>query len=113
MFQIGFRDSAFKAGSMVLVYMAGNLVMKVATTRLLRHFGFRTVLVVNGLLGAIAIAACGLLTPDWSLTLVCAVLVFAGMTRSMQFTSLNTMAFADIPGDFGSVVAAPPARCRS
>jgi fucose permease len=96
-FQIGFRDSAFKAGLMVLIYMVGNLVMKVVTTQLLRRFGFRTVVVVNGLLGAISIAACGLLTPDWSITFICAVLVFAGMTRSMQFTSLNTLAFADIP----------------
>jgi MFS family permease len=81
---------------MLLVYMAGNLVMKVGTTRLLRRFGFRTVVVVNGLLGAVCIAACGLLAPEWSLAAVGAVLVLAGMTRSMQFTSLNTMAFADI-----------------
>jgi hypothetical protein len=54
------------------------------------------VVVVNGLLGAAAIGACGLLAPGWSLLLVGAVLVFAGMTRSMQFTSLNTMAFVDI-----------------
>jgi MFS family permease len=96
MFQIGFGDSAFKAGSMLLVYMAGNLVMKVATTRLLRRFGFRTVIVVNGLASAAAIAACGLLTPDFPIAWACVALVLAGMTRSMQFTSLNTMAFADI-----------------
>jgi EmrB/QacA subfamily drug resistance transporter len=97
MFQIGFGDSAFKSGLMVLVYMGGNLVMKVGTTRLLRRFGFRTMVVANGLLAALAIAACALLTPDRSLVFVCVVLVVAGMTRSMQFTTVNTMAFADIP----------------
>lgn len=97
MFQIGFGDSAFKSGLMVLVYMGGNLVMKVGTTRLLRRFGFRTVVVANGLLAALAIAACAALTPDRSLVLVCVVLVVAGMTRSMQFTTVNTLAFADIP----------------
>jgi len=77
--------------------MAGNLVMKVGTTRLLRRFGFRTMVVANGLLAALAIATCALLTLNRSLMLVCVVLVVAGMTRSMQFTCLNTMAFADIP----------------
>ena len=97
MFQIGFLDSPFKAGLMLLIYMGGNLGMKVGTTQLLRHFGFRTVLVGNGLLWACGIAACSLLSPAWPLAGIGLVLVFAGMTRSMQFTALNTMAFADIP----------------
>jgi EmrB/QacA subfamily drug resistance transporter len=96
MFQIGFHASAFEAGLMLLVYMAGNLLMKIATTRLLRRYGFRTIVVVNGLAGAVAIAGCALLTPHWPVALLCATLVAAGMTRSMQFTALNTMAFADI-----------------
>ena len=99
MFQIGFHDSAFKAGLMLLVYMGGNLAMKVATTRMLRRFGFRTVLVANGVLGALAIAGCGLVAPDWPMAAIAAVLIVAGMTRSMQFTAFNTLAFAEIaPG---------------
>jgi EmrB/QacA subfamily drug resistance transporter len=97
MFQIGFGDSAFKAGLMLLVYMGGNLAMKAFTTQLLRRFGFRTILVSNGLLGAAAIAACGFLTPQWPLAFACLVLCAAGMTRSMQFTAVNTVGFADIP----------------
>ncbi len=97
MFQIGFKDSAFKAGLMLLAYMAGNLAMKAATTWLLKRHGFRKVLVWNGLAGAATIAACGLLSPAWPIVLICVALVLAGMTRSMQFTALNTIAFADIP----------------
>ncbi len=96
MFQIGFHDSAFKAGLMLLIYMGGNLAMKAATTRLLRRFGFRTVLVVNGLLGAASLAGCALLAPAWPTAAIAAVLIAAGTTRSMQFTALNTLAFADI-----------------
>ena len=99
MFQIGFHDNAFAAGLMVLVYMAGNLSMKVVTTQTLRRFGFRSVLVGNGFLAALAIAACGLFTPGWNLVAICVVLVLAGMTRSMQFTALNTIGFADIPAE--------------
>ncbi len=56
-------------------------------------------LVANGAIGAVTIAACGLLTPAWPLVATCAVLVAAGMSRSMQFTSLNTIAFADIAAE--------------
>ena len=97
MFQIGFHDNAFKAGLMLLAYMGGNLAMKAVTTWLLKRYGFRTVLVGNGLGSAAAISACALLSPGWPLLLICAVLILAGMTRSMQFTALNTIAFADIP----------------
>ncbi len=97
MFQIGFQDSAFRSGLMLLIFMGGNLAMKVATTWLLRRFGFRSVLVGNGLIGAVAISACGLVAPSWPLAAIAAVLIVGGMTRSMQFTAFNTLAFADIP----------------
>ncbi len=99
MFQIGFGRSAFEAGGMLFVYMLGNLAAKSVTTPILRRFGFRRVLVGNGLVGAAAIAGCGLLSPDVAMPAVYAVLLAAGLTRSMHFTSLATLAFADIsPG---------------
>ena len=58
MFQIGFGYDAFEAGMMLMAVFAGNLVMKPMTTPVLRRFGFRPVLVVNGLLNAAAIASC-------------------------------------------------------
>ena len=99
MFQIGFGLNAFQAGLMLLVYMGGNLAMKSATTPVLRHFGFRRVLTVNGALCAITMAACALLSPGLSLVIVYPVLFAAGMTRSMQFTTVSSLAFADIPPD--------------
>lgn len=97
MFQIGFGMNAFQAGSMLLVYMAGNLVMKSATTATLRRFGFRQVLVVNGALCSLTLFGCGLLSPGDSLFIVCPMLFIAGMTRSMNFTAISTLAFADVP----------------
>ncbi len=99
MFQIGFGDSPLKAGLMLLVYMGGNLAMKTATTRLLRTFGYRTILVVNGSISALAVCACGLLSADWAIGAIGAVLLVAGMTRSMQFTALNTIAFTEIANE--------------
>ena len=48
--QIGFGLSPVDAGLLVLAIFAGNLAMKPFTTGLLRRYGFRRVLLVNGLI---------------------------------------------------------------
>jgi MFS family permease len=97
MFQVGFGLSAFHAGMLTLAVFAGNLAMKPGTTPILRRFGFKPVLIVNGILNAVFIAACALFSPDTPVWLVVPVLFIGGMCRSMHFTALNTIAFADIP----------------
>ena len=97
MFQMGMGTTAFQAGLMLLVYMAGNLAMKSATTPILRRFAFRRVIVVNGCLCAITLFGCGLLSGSVPLAATWVVLFAAGMSRSMNFTSTNTLAFADVP----------------
>jgi EmrB/QacA subfamily drug resistance transporter len=97
MFQIGFGASAFQAGIMLLVYMAGNLAMKSATTPILHRFRFRDVILVNGVLCVASLIACGLLSPRAPLPVVYGVLFVAGMSRSMNFTAMATLAFADVP----------------
>lgn len=96
MFQIAFGLDAFQAGTMVLVYMAGNLAMKIVTTPLLRRFGFRPVLLVNGALCTVSLAGCGMLSPGDPSWLVLSTLFLAGTVRSMQFTASSTLAFADV-----------------
>lgn len=96
LFQLGFGLSSIEAGAYLLVYFLGNLGMKVVTTRLLAGLGFRTVLVFNGLIAALSIAACGFLEPETPRAIVYALLLIAGLSRSMEFTALNTLAFADI-----------------
>jgi EmrB/QacA subfamily drug resistance transporter len=97
LFQIGFGLNGFIAGALVLAVFAGNLVMKPMTTPILRRFSFRATLLVNGGLNAGIIFACALLTPDTPVPVIVALLFASGMTRSMQFTALNTLAFADVP----------------
>ena len=96
MFQIGFGMNAFDAGLMLLVYMAGNLAMKSITTRILRQWGFRRVISVNGALCAATLYACGALAPGVPLWLTAPLLFLAGMVRSMNFTAQSTLAFADV-----------------
>ena len=96
--QVGFGLNAFHAGLLILAGAAGNLGMKTLTTPVLRRFGFRTVLAVNGLLASLSVAACAALSPDTPRTAIVAVLFAGGLCRSMQFTALNTVQFDGVPG---------------
>jgi MFS family permease len=97
MFQKGFGMSPAQSGMLVLLYAGGNLGMKTMTTWILRRFGFRRVLVVNTLLIAFFAAASGFLRVGTPTVIWIIVLVGAGLVRSMQFTSLNTLAFSEVP----------------
>jgi EmrB/QacA subfamily drug resistance transporter len=97
MFQIGFGQNALQAGVMLLVYMLGNLAMKSVTTPTLRRFGFRDVILVNGILCVASLIACGMLSQGTPTVVIYVVLFVAGMTRSMNFTCTSTLAFADVP----------------
>lgn len=97
MFQVRFGLSAFQSGLLLLAMFAGNLGMKSVTTPVLRRFGFRSVLITNGIIAAVLLLACGLLAPRTATWVIVAVLFLHGLSRSMQFTAVMTLAFADIP----------------
>ena len=97
LFQVGFGLNAFEAGMLYLASMLGNLGMKLVTTQALRHFGFRNVLVFNGALAGASIALCAVLSADTPVPAIVVVMLVCGMTRSMQFTGLTSMAFAEVP----------------
>jgi EmrB/QacA subfamily drug resistance transporter len=97
MFQVGFGMNAFESGLLTLAVFAGNLSMKVVTTPVMRRFGFRAVLLVNGALAALSLAAMSLLSPTTPKTVIVIVLFLSGLSRSLQFTALNTLSFADVP----------------
>ncbi len=96
LFQVGFGLRPLDAGMLILAYFLGNLGMKTVTTPTLKRFGFRSVLVVNGVTASLSIMACAAISPQTPQALVVALMLIAGLTRSMQFTALNTLAFADI-----------------
>jgi hypothetical protein len=97
LFQIGFGLSAFASGMLLLAFAAGNLGMKTITTAILRRWGFRSVLMVNGVLAAVAMFGCAALSVRTPVVLTVLVLLLAGLTRSMQFTSLTSLQFVDVP----------------
>ncbi|MCY9796886.1 MFS transporter [Citrobacter braakii] len=98
MFQVGFGMNAFHAGSLVLAVFVGNLTIKPATTPLIRWLGFKKLLLINGALNVLALLACALITPQTPVWVILLVLYMGGVFRSIQFTGISTLAFADVPG---------------
>ncbi len=94
--QIGFGLTPFQSGSLTFATAAGALVMKFTASTALRWFGFRQTLIVNGVISGAFLAACALFTPStphWALLLT---LLAGGFFRSLEFTALNAISYADI-----------------
>jgi EmrB/QacA subfamily drug resistance transporter len=96
LFQLGFGMSPLHAGFLVITTSIGVLLVKPWAPYLLRTFGFRRLLLLNGPLVSVTIAMLALLTPQTSLMLVVALLIFNGFIRSLQFTTLSAITFADV-----------------
>jgi len=96
LFQVAFGLSPVEAGTLVLAVFAGNLAMKPFTTAIMQRYGFRQVLLLNGIIGVLSIAACACFTATTPLWLIAVILFVGGLSRSMQFTCYNSIGFADV-----------------
>lgn len=96
-FQVGLGMTAFTSGMLILAHAAGDLGIKVITTRTLRHFGFRTVLIASAGAFATFIIACTFFTPATPAIVIMTLLFVGGAVRSLQMTSLGSLQFSDIP----------------
>jgi hypothetical protein len=96
MFQLGFGLGPFTAGLLVIALFAGNLGIKPLTSPLLKRFGFRTVLAANAFAQAATMLGCAVLATTAAVPVV-VLLIASGASRSLQFTALGTLAFADVP----------------
>ena len=97
LFQVGFGMDPFHSGLLVLAVFVGNLPIKPATTPLIRWLGFRRLLLINGALNVCSLLACALLTPQTPVWAIMLILYLGGVFRSIQFTGVSTLAFADVP----------------
>ncbi len=97
LFQLGLGWSALETGLVTLATGVGAMSFKPVASAVLRRFGFRSVLLVSNVVtaGLTALPALfGVYTP---VPLILGALWVGGFMRSMQFTALNTVAYADIP----------------
>jgi EmrB/QacA subfamily drug resistance transporter len=96
MLQVGFGMSAFASGLITLASGIGSLFNKMSTGPILRRFGYRTVFMVNAAIAAAFIGICAVFTPATPALVMFGLLLVGGYFRSLQFTALNSLAFAEI-----------------
>jgi EmrB/QacA subfamily drug resistance transporter len=95
--QLGFGMSPLQSGLLTCASAVGALFIKSAIRMLLRIYGFRSVLAYNALLSAASVAVMALFTARTPHLIIFLVLLLGGCVRSLQFTSLNAITYADIP----------------
>ena len=96
MFQLAYGMSAFDSGLITFTAAAGAISMKLGAARMIRRFGFRRLLLVNGLLASFSISIMGLLSSATPYVIAISLLFVGGFLRSLQFTALNAMSYSDV-----------------
>jgi EmrB/QacA subfamily drug resistance transporter len=96
MLQLGFGFSAFQSGLITFGSALGAILMKFTVSPLVRRFGYRNLLLINGVLSCIMFAAKASFTATMPVLMMFGILLISGFLRSLQFSALNTLAYADI-----------------
>jgi MFS family permease len=96
LYQVGLGFTPIQSGLLIMPQAFAAMSLKLTMPKILRKFGYRNVLIVNTLsLGAMIMlfATIDLGTPVWLIV----VMAFTyGFLTSLQYTSMNTLAYADV-----------------
>jgi MFS family permease len=96
LYQVGLGFTPVQSGLLTMPQAIAAMSLKVMTPRILARFGYRAVLVSNTLIIGLLIllfATIGKGTPLW---LVVAEVFCYGFFTSLQYTSMNTLVYADV-----------------
>ena len=96
LYQVGLGFTPIQSGLLIMPQAAAALSLKFVLRKILQRFGYRRVLIFNTLmLGVMTLsfATIGAGTPVW--LIVTQVFVF-GMFTSLQYSSMNTLVYADV-----------------
>ncbi|MBZ9654158.1 DHA2 family efflux MFS transporter permease subunit [Phyllobacterium lublinensis] len=99
MFQIGFGLTPFQSGLITFVSALGAMSMKLVTTWFYQRTGFRNSLMYGSVLAAALIAVNGFFTPATPYWLMVLLLLAGGFFRSLFFTGINALTYADVPNE--------------
>ena len=99
LYQVGLGYTPIQSGLLMMPQGFAAMGIKVVLQRILARFGYRSVLVTNTVILGLLIltfASIGARTPAWLIVLQ----VFAfGLFSSLQYTSMNTLVYADVVGE--------------
>ncbi|GAB2885915.1 DHA2 family efflux MFS transporter permease subunit [Paralcaligenes ginsengisoli] len=97
--QVGFGLSPFSAGMITFTSAVGAMIMKFVATPIIQRFGFKRILMFDALIAGAFVALCSLFRPETPIWIMIAILVVGGFFRSLLFTAVNTLTYADISSE--------------
>ena len=96
LYQVGLGFSPIQSGLLIMPQALAAMTLKLTMPLILKRFGYRRVLIVNTIALGVMIflfSSIGAGTPVW---LIVAMAFTYGFLTSMQYTSMNTLAYADV-----------------
>ena len=105
LYQLGMGMPAWQSGLLMMPAAMAAMGMKVISSRLLRRYGYRRILVVNTLMIGVTISAFALVGPGTPLAVIVLIGLAQGFFNSLQFSSVNSMAYADIENHDSSMAS--------
>lgn len=96
MLQVAFGFEPFITGLLMIPTVLGSLASKPIIRKIIQHFGYRQVLLINTLLVGLCIASFALTTADTPIWLRAIHFFIFGILNSLQFVSMNTLTLKDL-----------------
>jgi MFS family permease len=105
LYQLGLGMPAWESGLLMMPNAAAAMVMKFISARILKRYGYRQVLIVNTLMMGMTICLFALVVPGTPIGFIVLLGLAQGFFNSLQFSSVNSMAYADIEADDSSMAS--------
>jgi len=98
LYQLGLGFPAWQSGLLMMPAALAAMGMKLCAAKLLARFGYRRILTINTWMIGCIICGFSLVTSATPLVVIVLLGFAMGFFNSLQFTSTNSMAYADIQG---------------
>ena len=105
LYQLGMGLPAWQSGLLMMPAAAAAMGMKLIAPRLLKRYGYRRILVVNTVMIGVTISMFALVHAGTPLALIVLITLVQGFFSSLQFSSMNSMAYADIDSGNSSMAS--------
>ena len=96
LYQLGLGLPAWESGLLMMPAAAAAMGMKLLAPRLLASLGYRKVLIVNTVMIGVTISLYSLVGAGTPLPIIVVLGLSLGFFNSLQFSSMNSMAYADV-----------------
>jgi MFS family permease len=105
LYQLGLGMPAWQSGLLMMPVAAAAMGMKFMASRVLARFGYRRVLIVNTVMIGVVVCLYSLVGPATPVSMIVLLGLAMGFFNSLQYTSMNSMAFADIESPDSSMAS--------